>query len=91
MTKGHTAAPLGSFPNLTRHLVCHTVPPVAAPGPGGGLLLCRQTELAGDDVGLNLSWGLGSEGSRKRPITTGSSWPLPAVFLAAPLVRPGPG
>lgn len=62
VTKGCTAAPLSPFPNLTGHLVCQTLPelPVAAPGrPGGGLLLLRKTELAGGDVGLNLSWDWG--------------------------------
>lgn len=75
MTKGHTAAPLGSFPNPTGHLVrrARPEPPVAAPCPGGGLVLLGKTELAGDGAGLNLSWGRGprdqgsSQSLRARP------------------------
>lgn len=88
VTKGCTAAPLSSFPNLTGHLVCQTLPelPVAAPGrPGGGLLPLRKTELAGDHVGLNLSWGWGrrDHGSSQ---SLCSGWLLPAGFLTGLVV-----
>lgn len=38
-------------------------PCTAAPHPGRGLLLLGKTELAGEDVGLNMSYGAGAEGS----------------------------
>ena len=38
-------------------------PCTAAPHPGRGLLLLRKTELAGEDVGRNMSYGAGAEGS----------------------------
>lgn len=85
MTGGHTAAPLASFPYLSGHLVCQASPepPGGAPRcplcPGGGLLLLRKTELAGDGVGVNMSRS-GSGGSQKLSIPTCSAWLLPAGF-----------
>lgn len=95
MTRGHTAAPLGSFPYLPGHLVCQASPesPGGAPQcplcPGGGLLLLRKTELAGDGVGVNVSRsGLG--GSQELSTTARSAWLLPSGFRAGLVARQGP-
>lgn len=92
MTGGHTAAPFGSFPFLPGHLVCQASPggaPRCPLCPGGGLLLLRKTELAGDGVGVNMSQsGLG--GSQNLSITTRSAWLLPAGFRAGLVARQGP-
>lgn len=66
-------------------------PRVAAPRPGGGLLLLRKTELAGADAGLNVSHEVGVAGIMEALNHYVLSLPPPAGFLAGLVVRQEPG
>lgn len=50
----------------------------AAPCPGGGLSLLRKTQLAGEDVGLHMSYGAGGTGIRGALNHCCSAW-LPTL------------
>lgn len=92
MTKGHVDALLHLFPNPPPRSLCLPssawAPPFAALHPGGGLLLLRKTELAGDEVGLSVISRVGVRGSMEA--LNHPAWLLPAGWLAGLVVHQEP-